>query len=126
MVTSVLGHRRALYQVEEWIGRDLDGDGHTGKPEPPAPSTVRVELIENHGKRQRYVELPVGDDKLHLVARACLWHGKRFSRRELAGVLSQGEYAKLATAMLGAGLLRDTATGRALTASGRALLRRYM
>jgi len=126
IIAFVLGHRRALYQVEEWIGRDLDGDGHTGKPGPPAPSTVRVELIGNGGKHQRYVELPVDDDKLHLVARACLWHGKRFSRRELAGALSQGEYARLAEAMLGAGLLRDTATGRELTASGRALLRRFM
>lgn len=56
------------------LGRDLDGDGHTGEPEPPAPSTVRVELIGNGGEHRRYVELPVGDDKLHLVARLCLWH----------------------------------------------------
>lgn len=128
IVAFVLGHRRALYQVEEWIGRDLDGDRHVGQPEPPAPSTVRVELIdaERGGRRRRYVDLPVGDDKLHLVARLCLWHGRRFSRRELSDALSQSEYAKLSAAMLSAGLLRDTATGRELTPSGRAVLRRLM
>lgn len=120
-VGFVLGHRRALWRVEELIGRDIDGDRQVGQP----PTVTRIELVEDQGKRRRYLALPIPDDKLHLVARACLWHGKAFSRRELGNVLSQGEYAKLSDAMLGGGLLRETPTGRELTASGRAVLRRY-
>jgi hypothetical protein len=131
IVAFVLGHRRALYQIEERAGLDVDRDSVRSNtiPEPQAPaalSTVRVELIENGGKQQRFLDLPVGDDKLHLVARLCLWHGKRFSRRELSSALSQGEYADLAAAMLKAGLAVDVPTGRELTASGRAVLRKFM
>ena len=122
-VGFVLGHRRALWRVEELIGADLDGDRQVGEPEPP--KVTRIELVEDQGKHRRFVALPVPDDKLRLVARACLWHGKQFSRRELSRILSQGEYTKLADAMLGGGLLRETPTGRELTASGRAVLRRY-
>ena len=123
VVGFVFGHRKALWKVEELLSTDLDGDHQVGKPE--LPSVTRIELVEDQGRHRRYLALPVSDAKLHLVARACLWHGKAFSRRELGNVLSQGEYAKLSAAMLGGGLLRETPTGRELTASGRAVLRRY-
>lgn len=122
IVAFVLQHRRVILSIEEWTGRDGDGDGTMGQPEPP--KLTRIELVEDPQHR-RYLSLPVEDAKLHQVARLCLWHGKAFSRRELANALSQGEYAKLADAMLAGGLLRETPTGRELTASGRAVLRRY-
>ena len=132
-VTLLLDHRRALWTVERVTGRDLDHDGVVGEPEQRghncdhSPPTVRVELAEDHdgGHRLRWFELPIDDHKLSKVAHAVLQEGAAFSRRGLAGVLSQHEYERLSSAMLDGGLLVDVGGNkRVLSGSGRALLRR--
>jgi len=120
----LLDHRNALWVIERVTGADLDGDQVVGKPEAPPPTTVRVELRERHngGQRLRWIDLPVGDDKLAAVAEA-IQDGASFSRRGLSEVLTQGDYDKLSGAMLGAGLLHDVGNKRILSGSGRAMLR---
>jgi len=123
VLAFVRDHRRQLWRREQYLDRDLDGDGVIGQPE---PETVRIELITEDGRHRRYLDLPVGDDKLKRLAVAVLYNRKPWSRRELAAVLSQGEYAKLSDALLDAGALRETPTGRELTPSGRAILKHYV
>jgi len=121
----LVDHRNALWVIERVTGQDLDGDQVTGDPlQVSPPSTVRVELAEQHngGQRLRWVDLPIGDDKLAAVAEA-IQDGASFSRRGLSEVLTQGDYDKLSGAMLGAGLLHDVGNKRILSGSGRAMLR---
>ena len=124
IVAFVLGHRRALYQVEEWIGRDLDGDGYTGKPEPP---TVRAEVHDVDKRQTTYADLPAKKSELRRVAIACLYNGRAFSRPALAGIISQRTYNRLAKAMVNRGLAhRLPGNQRELSAAGRAILRRVL
>ena len=120
----VLDHRKLLWWAESVTGADLDSDGETGKP-----SVVRVELERETGQRLRVVDLPVSDEKLYHVAQA-LDSGAAFSRPSLVDdrrVLSQGEFHKLAKAMVKAGLARDLPGNvRELTGSGRSLMRRVL
>ena len=123
VVLFVAQTRRALLgQVERWADRDLDGDGVIGEP-----ATVRVELHGPNKGQQRFIDLPVELDVLRRVAVAVLHNGKAFSRPQLAGVLSQGQYNRLAAVMERRGLVaRLPGNRRELTAAGRAVLRRVL
>jgi hypothetical protein len=118
-VAFVLQHRRALQPAAAVAGHGNE------ESEPAEPEVTHVVVTEEDGKQSRYVDLPVGPDKLHKLARACLWHGRPFSRRRLSDVLTQTEYARLAKVMLARGLAIETPTGRELTPAGRAILRKY-
>lgn len=121
-VVFVLGHRRALWQRERWLDRDLDGDGVIGEP-----TRIRVELHDAVKQQTRYVDLPVSEDQLRAVAVAVLRNGKAFSRPGLRGVLSQGRYNRLAKVMVKRGLARDLpGNKRELTGAGRAILRKAL
>jgi len=133
----ILGeHRRALWEIERIIGRDLDGDDQIGQPiiqrEP-----VRVESIERNvrggAKRIRYVTLPVGvnDADLERLAEAVLSDDKPFSRRGVAGVIGPDKFAGISRAFQSGGLAQFTngknaSNGIELTPSGRAFLRQYL
>ncbi len=126
LVRFIAEHRALLWQIESMTGRDLDGDGEIGEPE----TVVRVELVDKAAKQVRYVDLPLSDDKVRDVARACLRLGAAFSRPALCDdmhALSQAEYHKLAGAMVDAGLARDLpGNKRELTGAGRAVLGKWL
>jgi len=121
-VAFVLQHRRALQPA-----RADPGQSHEeGSQEPDEEPEITVVILRSEdGKHDQYVKLPASKETLHKLARACLWHGRDFSRRKLADVLSQGQYAKLSKAMKSQGLLREIPTGYELTHAGRAILRKY-
>ena len=120
-VQLVIDHRRLL-----WAAETTDADGHQVRARDVAP-VVRVELSSNNGQQVRFIDLPISDAKLRAVAVAVLRNGRAFSRPALAGVLSQGDYHKLAAALVNRGLARDLpGNKRELTAAGRAVLRRVL
>ena len=97
---------------------------------PEAEPRTRVVVYEDpQGKQQRWVDLPVSDDKMRRVARAML-AGKNFSRPVLSdelGILSQGEYKKLAAALAkGRMLVLMSDNHYELLAAGKRMLRRFM
>uniref|UniRef100_A0A6M3LSI3 Uncharacterized protein n=1 Tax=viral metagenome TaxID=1070528 RepID=A0A6M3LSI3_9ZZZZ len=101
-------------------------------PEPSRPE-VRSRIIayeDPGGKRQRHFELPVSDDKMRRVAQAVLWQGKNFSRPVLCGelgILTQGEYRKLAASLTAGRMLVLMADNHhELLAAGRRMLRRFL
>ena len=114
-VWFVVGGRQALWAREELIGRDLDGDGTIGEPE---PKTVRVELHDAARQQTKYVDLPLPESKLRVLAVAVVLNGKPFSRRGLRGVLSQSEYARTSSELVRRGLARDIDGKRELTLAG--------
>jgi hypothetical protein len=116
--------RLRLWSRETKQDKDLDADRHVGKP-PEAQVTLIQLVLDEKGKKSRMIELPIPESKVRQVATACLFNGQRFSRRELSDILSQKEYADLSAAMIAAGLVVDTSTGRELTAAGRAIMRHY-
>ena len=100
-------------------------------PEPRRPE-IRSRIIayeDPQGKQQWQFELPVSDDKMRRVARAVL-AGKNFSRPVLSdelGILSQGEYKKLAAALAKGRMLVLMADNHyELLAAGKRMLRRFM
>ncbi len=120
-----------LWRSETVFGRDINGDGHVGRPPAPEPRpsvdvTIRQQTKPNHWAL-RYASLPVGNDKLVKTADAVLNRGAAFSRRGLSEVLTQNEYEGLAGAMIQAGLLFELpGNKRELSAAGRSLLRRVL
>lgn len=136
----ILGeHRLALFELEKLIGRDLTGDGVTGRPA-PVPQVqrepVRVEVIERNERgllrRVRFVDFPpnITDGDLHRLAVAVLQDGCEFSRRGLADAVSPDKYAAVFRPLLRGGLLRyangrNVNNGFEITPSGRSFLRQY-
>ncbi len=114
-----------LWRIEELVGSDLDGDEVVGEPQ-----AVRVELVEPEKRQVRFIDLPVDDGTLKDVAVAVLLGGRSFSRRGLAGIISDGDFRGLQTAMLQAGLARyrdgKPNAGTELTPAGRAILHHYL
>jgi len=78
VVAFVLGHRRAIWQRERRLGRDIDGDGYVGEPD-----TVRVEMVSDNGKHSKYTDLPVSMDEL---CRPSPWPSSRMGSRSLVRV----------------------------------------
>ena len=124
IVAFVLQHRKVILSIEEWTGRDLDGDGYIG---PPEPAVVRVELNNKQQGQTVIANLPISPERLHALAVAVLRNGRPFSRPGLRGVLTQTEYNRLAPLMVRRGLARDLpGKRRELTPAGRAVLRRVL
>lgn len=128
-------HRSLLWEVEKILNTDLDHDGRVGRSEPVAvdaelePATTRVEVTERKrggNVSMRFVDVPASDSELTGIARAVLVRKENFSRRGLAGILSQGKYAETYEKMLDGGLLRPDGRGAELSPSGRAFLGQYL
>lgn len=127
VIAFVLGHRRALWKVEELIGVDVDGDRQVGEPEPQEPPWVRAEVHDADKQQTTYADLPATKSELRRVAIACLRNGKAFSRPALAGVISQWTYNRLAKVMVKRGLAyKLPGNKRMLSPGGRALLRHIL
>ncbi len=127
-------HRSLLWKLETITRTDLDGDRFVGRPtaDPDPMPITTVEIVDQAQGRIRYVDLPITDEVLELLARAVLMSGQPFSRRNLhdAGVLHSEQYGPVSTAMIAAGLVRYKGngpnTGMDLTPSGRSFLRQYL
>ena len=128
-------HRQGLWEVERLVGRDLDGDGVVGDPAAKR-EPMSVELVERDRagrlRRLRFVKWSgVTDEELLGLAKAVVVDEVPFSRRELAEVLSPDKYRVVSRAMVRGGLLRyrngkNDRNGVELTASGRAVMRKYV
>ena len=73
--------RRLLWQLERWTGKDLDGDGTTGKPA-AVPQVLRVEV--SNGTREVYLDLPGKPAALVTLARGVL-AGRSFAEGSWSG-----------------------------------------
>jgi hypothetical protein len=128
LVTNFISERRRLLWGLERLTRvDLDQDGTIG---PPDKQSVTVELVDRARKSIRYVDLPLNDDELAVIARAVLAEGVEWSRRSLEAAGFRGDYSAILDPLLEAGLLahrgRGKTAGVELTGSGRAFLRQYL
>lgn len=83
-----------LQTIESVTRRDLNGDGHIGQPQQPAPPhTIRVEVKE--GGRYQFATLGVEPEKLQALAVAVL-RGDSFSERTATRYgLTQEEFRSL-------------------------------
>lgn len=98
----------------------------------PALETIRVELIQENGRRGDFIDLPVDNFQAHEVAHILSRPGASFSYATLAGPgkpLSRTEFEVLSRIFLTRGLAvwnnpRAHNQGMSLTAAGRAVLRK--
>lgn len=122
------GRQEALWQREVLSRRDIDGDGHVGKPD---PVTVKVEVEDIGGGKTRFVDLAVDPAKLRILARG-LTGGRPFSEPEWVGKgkpFSRRQFYALRSELLNRGLLvqrhpTEPKQGFELTPAGRAVFRR--
>lgn len=116
-----------LWRIEEIIGIDLDGDKIPGYPAKQTP--IQIEITDQNQKSIRFIDLPIADEQMQRIAIA-MSNGASFSRRGLAGVISDNDYRILSEVMINAGLLRwkndKPNQGGELTAAGRAVLGHYL
>lgn len=123
------GSQKTIWLVESITGADLNGDGLAGQPATPARQNIRIELAQDEpgSAHRRLIDLPIDDNKARAMATALLNNGASFSRRGLAGILSDTEYSQTQTALLAAGLLRQRGeaknSGFDITGKGKAVLR---
>lgn len=134
-VVLLRDQRALLWEIENVTGRDLNGDGVAGRPQPRIINApVRVEIQERKAKGRgslRFIDLPAKPEQLRVLAVGVLngapmaeasWTGKRrpFSRRQ---------FNRLRDEMLRRGLAvwvnpAAHAQGVQLTSAGRAVFRR--
>lgn len=123
---AIYRERKFVERVEEATGLDLNRDGHVGQP----ARRVRLEVSEDNGRHESYLDLPVDLDKLVPFARGVL-AGRPTSEREWTGsdgLLDQGQYRELRDELLLLGLSRwnneaHKNQGWALTRKGEAVFR---
>lgn len=119
--------------IERALGVDLNHDGVIGEPEPtpaPEPESIRVELLQEGGRRGDFIDLPHAD-RLPALASGLL-EGRQFSQTVWTGagrLYSRAEFEAVRGEMLRRGLCRwknpqAPAQGVELTPAGRAVLRR--
>lgn len=114
-----------LWRREEIEHRDIDKDGHIGRP----PVQVQVEVSE--GRQLQILNVRIDAGRLAILAGGVL-AGRPLSEREWTGggrLLSLGEFRDLRGELLERGLARwvsekDRRQGTELTVAGRAVFRR--
>lgn len=131
-ILLTLDHRRLLWAAERALHVDLDQDGDVGEPETPREA-LQVELLENHGHRQRlsFIDLPGSDRQLISLAQGIL-NGKGTGEASWTGAqgpFSRSEFSALRDALIRRGLAtwlnpNAHAQGWELTAAGRAVMRK--
>lgn len=127
--------RRLVWMLETAFVQDLDGDSRIGEPwtetEPPR-ETVRVEIAEDDGRRQQFVDLPVGVEKMIRLSRS-LVAGSTFSESQWTGagaLFSRSEFHALRDEMLRRGWIvwknpSAPAQGLAPTRTGWAVIKYF-
>ena len=123
--------QRGQWLIEKIAGADLNKDGFIGRPEPPAPAeSVRIELIQDQGRKGDYIDLPY-PDKLPALA-AGLLAGRTFNQTAWTGrvgIFSRSEFDQVRDTLIERGLAcwknpEARAQGVELTGAGRAVMRR--
>lgn len=120
------------WTIERLLGDTLNLGHEQPAPQPelPAPQPVRVEVIQDEGRRGDFLDLPCRD-KIPLLASGVL-SGRQFSLSAWTGqnaLFSRSEFEAVRDALLTAGLVAwrregAPAQGVTLTASGRAVFKR--
>ena len=123
---------RWAWVLERMLGVDINRDGLIGQPEPePEPAqSLRIELVQDEGRRGEFIDLPY-PEKLPLLAGGLL-EGRQFSLTAWTGkgqLFSRSEFETLRAELLKRGLATwnnpaAPAQGITLTGAGRAIFRR--
>lgn len=137
MAGSWLAYRsRWQIVLENLLGVDLNHDGRIGtQPLPqalPAPQAeqVRIELVQDQGRRGDFIDLPYADRLPQLAAG--LTNGRQFAQAAWcgqSGIFSRSEFDALRDTMIERGLMawknpEAKAQGVVLTAAGRSVMKR--
>lgn len=77
---NVAEWRELLWQREQRLGMDLDGDGHVGEPE-----TSRWEVHYPDTNQTQILHFPVSEQRMALLARGLVSNGWKFTEREWSG-----------------------------------------
>lgn len=97
--------RDKLWPLEEYYQQDLNGDGATGDPETPA-EWLRQERGPNWVQRLKLpAEWGITEQKLAALAGRVDAGNLAYSRRELAGTISEEFYTQFSEMLRGNGLL---------------------
>lgn len=130
-------HSRLLWLVESVTGRDIDGDGETGEPEPVArPEPVRLEVVKEAAPGKfagMNIDLPEGVDRglfAHWAAMV-VNNGMSTGRTHWTGAgrpFSRELYDRFLVALETAGIIHDygDGKGRVLTTGGKHSLKRFL
>jgi hypothetical protein len=90
--------RAMVWQTENFLHRDIDGDGYQGQPQYMEAETVKVTVVNDDGTEGAWGELPVKASKMREFAKGVM-AGREISRREWTQghrkLFSQGDYDKL-------------------------------
>ena len=122
----------AVGRVERLLGIDLNNDGYIGDPEPYEPEPVRIELIQDSGRRCQFVDLPVSENQLIQLATG-IQSGASFSEGQFTGSgapFSRSEFRSLRDIFLRRDWLawrneRSKNQGLEFTRAGSAVMRYY-
>jgi len=126
---SVLRWNSWVHQLEKLIGLDLNRNGVIGYPREP----LRIELIEDTGRKVTFIDLPGTDEQLAELANGLL-QGAPFSEGQWTGAgrpFSRAEFLALRDEMLDRGLItwnniNAHAQGMQLTRPGSAVMRQLL
>ena len=123
------GSKRGQWLIERIVGADLDGDGYRGEPPAQPLPPVRVEVVQDGGQREDWIDLPY-PEKLPELAEGLL-SGRSYALNVWAGpgaLYSRAEFEQLRDVLIKRGLARwkgkDPRNGWELTPAGRAVMRR--
>jgi len=119
-----------VYRLEDLTGWDLNQDGRIGREDPPEP--VRVEVIQDNGRRVDFIDLPASQDQLVSLASGLIT-GIPLSENNWTGSgapFSKREFHSIRDLLIRRGLARwinprARAQGLELTGSGRSVMRRF-
>jgi hypothetical protein len=126
--------RAMVWQTENFLHRDIDGDGYQGQPAPP--QTVRVEMlrdaVDGPYPQTQIAELPTSKEKMTDLARGVLG-GTPFSEPQWSGagaLFSRNEFRQVRDVFLSRGWVRwkddrYPQQGLELSPAGKAVMRTF-
>lgn len=135
MAGSWLSYRSRWQMILESIFQvDLNHDGRLGNnpiPAPQLPASVRVELIQDEGRKGDFIDLPAAPAKLKALASGLINQQRQFALTLWTGngqLFSRSEFEQLRAAMIERGLAKWKKEGNPnqgvdLTPQGMAVMR---
>lgn len=135
-ITLVRKWGRLINALERSLDVDIDGDGDIGieDDQQPYQPAVRVEVIEDEGRKGTFASLPASTDQLATLARGLLIQKKSLSDQTWAGSgrpFSRPAFQMLKSELLARGLAAwnspgTPARGMTLTRPGQAVMRYFL